>query len=364
MSVLLELGGDINKKAFTGETPLHVAVIEEIPLQAIFDKLPYSEIDLEMTDHYGSTPAHWALTRKNVRLFELVPEPGVPRAMIDDKGRDLFDLGISLHNDAIPTKDSNAQPSVTNFNTDHDYCRPNSETQSSSKEKEDPTSSEYLKLDGNNQTTYDLTLRNNIPVDPEGHCGERMSILGECPILKWLFEEEDTLTEVKIPLNKWSTHLEQHKENINGYISMILESPDMGLYFNLVENRQIEEAVHTTMKEMANRLAAACPLMTSAVELRGSRCEGTKVGYPDEFDYIFYLTEFETVVVPEESNEHGYARLRIIQEDDCVKFKDFVNEDGYVDALNVVPKIFKSFNSVVEDIDFMKRARLYPARSS
>ena len=403
MSVLLELGGDINVKAFTGETPLHVAVFEEVPLEAIFEKLPFKDIDLEITDHYGSTPAHWAIAHRNVRLFELVPEPGVPVAMVDSKGRDLFDLWISLHNDVIQTVEIITQESETNIDLDHnyyssyskrqttskDYDKPTDngglnlaseprrrnedksidehvqldfESQNTSKDKEDPRRNDYLKLYGRNQPTYDLTLRNNIQAHHESNCGENLSILGECPILRWLFEEGETLMNVDIPLNKWLTHLAQHKQNVCGYISLILESPDMGLYFNLVENRHVEEAVHSTMKEMADRLAISCPILKSVVELRGSRCEGAKVGYPDEFDYIFYLTEFETAVVPEESNEHGYVRLRIIRKEDRMKFKDFINEDGFVDALKVIPKIFMCYNSVIEDEGFMKRANLYPLK--
>ena len=74
--------------------------------------------------------------------------------------------------------------------------------------------------------------------------------------------------------------------NPNKTLQKLLTSPVIGQLPEISETKDVEIAVRNVMERVAAIISKACPLFTFIPEVSGSMSEGTKCGFPNEFDFL------------------------------------------------------------------------------
>ena len=72
----------------------------------------------------------------------------------------------------------------------------------------------------------------------------------------------------------------------NRTLKKLLESPVIGKSPEIAETLEIRTAVSKVIERVAVQVSKTCPLFTFKPEISGSVSEGTKCGFPDEFDFL------------------------------------------------------------------------------
>ena len=131
-------------------------------------------------------------------------------------------------------------------------------------------------------------------------------------------------------MDKFNTDAEvlQNRERV---IERLIEAPGIGSVGNIAETTIINNKMEELMENLSSHLTKHCAFgFHYKTKLSGSVSEGSKVGFPDEYDYLVMLEGLCDQLTPEENKDtcQGYVML---------KFKeDSVNEqlstDGYFDA--------------------------------
>lgn len=98
-------------------------------------------------------------------------------------------------------------------------------------------------------------------------------------------------------------------------LTSLVSSPRLGMTSLRSESRQITSEVTTLMQKIATVVGRLNPLFSCTVYPTGSSAEGTKIGDPDEFDYVFCLDNFSKLCIPCQDDEilnSGFVRLEAI----------------------------------------------------
>ena len=354
---LIQLGADVNVRSKTGETALHRATKNIENLQAIFDICKKSMIEINAVDMYCSTPLHWAVWYQNAASFAVLLQNGAELDVCDCKGRTPLDLIYLLRNESlytevgIPSEISDATKEQTH--SDHCYARindkENTELQDSDSEDESRSS-----LEDKNRGSRVCKFEDNMA------CTEKENIFGRCRLLLLIYSNHDE----EVSLQDWKSHLTVHKNSFRKYAEIILHSTEMGLYNSVVDNRDVAMEVEQVVSAVLERLATREPILESKLILAGSRNEETKVGMPDEFDYIIQLQKFHNIFSPEES-EHfpkGFIRMKMKTGHDPRLFARFIDNNGYLDGFKVTATLYKEFNDILVELERMKRTKPYPVK--
>ncbi|XP_057316826.1 ankyrin repeat, PH and SEC7 domain containing protein secG-like [Hydractinia symbiolongicarpus] len=91
----------------------------------------------------------------------------------------------------------------------------------------------------------------------------------------------------------------------------LLQTPGVGSVAQLKDNFSIKKRVETLMKRLEKELSRSDSFFTYEALVSGGVSEGTKVGLPDEFDYLFIVHGLlEDFVCDETETEPGFIRLK------------------------------------------------------
>ena len=82
------------------------------------------------------------------------------------------------------------------------------------------------------------------------------------------------------------------KDDHNRTLDKLLSSPVVGLLSELVEAKEVQSAVNKLVEQVAVKMSKTCPLLSFVPKVSGSLSEGTKCGFPNEFDFICTMVEF------------------------------------------------------------------------
>lgn len=98
-------------------------------------------------------------------------------------------------------------------------------------------------------------------------------------------------------------------------LTSLVSSPRLGMTSLRPESRQITSEVTTLMQKIAAVVGRLNSLFSCTVYPTGSSTEGTKIGDPDEFDFVFCLDNFSKLCIPCQDAEilnTGFVRLETI----------------------------------------------------
>ena len=124
----------------------------------------------------------------------------------------------------------------------------------------------------------------------------------------------------------------------------------------------ILKEVKALIDNLVSAVQAVDPRLKGHVVEVGSAYEGTKAGFPDEFDFDVVLTEFSNVCQVSSSPvcPTGYVllkRCRSSQNDDCLD--EFFNDDKFLLISNVRLKYEQIFKKVVRKSELWKSNKFF-----
>ena len=77
----------------------------------------------------------------------------------------------------------------------------------------------------------------------------------------------------------------------NRTLDKLLTSPVVGVLSELDEAKEVQSAVNKLVEQVAVKMSKTCPLLSFVPKLSGSLSEGTKCGFPNEFDFMCTMVE-------------------------------------------------------------------------
>ncbi len=140
-----------------------------------------------------------------------------------------------------------------------------------------------------------------------------------------------------------------------GLIEDVLHTPGIGVVDGLEIFTPIREEVDRLVQLVAKELSAADPCLGFTPCLSGSTHDGSKVGFPNEFDYLLYVDGLlENVEFDDSDTQSGYVRLKIV---DGKKNKSniFADKNGYFDSIKLTSFFLKALFSVFQQEDLWKQ---------
>lgn len=111
------------------------------------------------------------------------------------------------------------------------------------------------------------------------------------------------------------------------------ETEGLGRVQRTVEAERIEQDISRYIEATLQGLILAEPRFSFALMKAGSTAEDTKVGLPDEVDYMCCLTDLSNASYPytSPSDPPGYLRIKIPKQG-LETWRDFVDNDGFLEA--------------------------------
>ena len=180
----------------------------------------------------------------------------------------------------------------------------------------------------------------------ERECSGKKDMYPDCPILREIDHQGRSVIFME-----WTEHLLEHRGPLSHYAKrFVLDCRDMGLCPDNTENTDIAAAIHATITNAASKVAQLNPLFKCNVSLSGSWAEGTKIGFPNEFDYKWTLVNFNDNFIPEETEVHplGYTRLRLREsEASNHNLTRYVDTDGFLDSRNLIRDLYTTINDAI-----------------
>ncbi len=140
-----------------------------------------------------------------------------------------------------------------------------------------------------------------------------------------------------------------------GLIEDVLHTPGIGVVDGLEIFTPIREEVDRLVQLVAKELSAADPCLGFTPCLSGSTHDGSKVGFPNEFDYLLYVDGLlENVEFDDSDTQSGYVRLKIV---DGKKNKSniFADKNGYFDSIKFTSYFHKALFNVFKEENLWKQ---------
>ena len=192
----------------------------------------------------------------------------------------------------------------------------------------------------------------------ERECSGKKDMYPYCPILREIDHQGRS-----VMFKEWAEHLIEHSGPLNHFAKRFaLDCRDMGLYPDNTENTDIAAAIHATMINAAAKVAQQNPVLKCDIRLSGSWAEGTKIGFPNEFDYKWTLVNFNDSFNPEETEAHplGYTRLRLRESEvHNHNMTRYVDNDGFLDSRNLIRDLYTSINDAIFSGGIIASGSLY-----
>ena len=133
--------------------------------------------------------------------------------------------------------------------------------------------------------------------------------------------------------------------DISSCLIKLNETDGMGLVKQTSEVEEIENDITSYIETTLESMIQAEPRFNCVLVQAGSTAEKTKVGEPDEIDYMCVLTELSKAchVYESPSDPPGYLRIRLDGHEMEV-WKDFLDSNGFL----IAEKLHREFHSLLD----------------
>lgn len=156
------------------------------------------------------------------------------------------------------------------------------------------------------------------------------------------------------------------KENFDGQcgedMSELLELPMTGRVQWGTEECNIQAAVTDVVQNLCNIVSKLNPLFSGRLIQSGSVADGTKVGLPDEFDFVYILDNLGDKVIVEEtvSNDPSFIRFRQKEGVHDSRLHQFIGKDGILNANGTWSQLFEDLMKFIEDPSVFRFTNVWP----
>jgi len=133
--------------------------------------------------------------------------------------------------------------------------------------------------------------------------------------------------------------------DVNSCLIRLNETEGLGLVKRTSEVERIERDISSYIKAALESMILEQPRFQCNLLQAGSTAENTKVGKPDEIDFMCILTELSKASYPYESpsDPPGYLRIRMHSQE-MERWKDFLDSDGFL----LAEKLHLQFHSLFD----------------
>lgn len=350
LQTLINSGADPNKQDVDHQTPLYHAVAasakfqEEDKIRATVELLISGGANVDIPDKSGITPLHVAAELGNAQIcIHLIHEGKARVNAIDQHGatplhyaayqRRWHVAGVLLSYGACSAVLDNAGLSAKSY---------------IGKRRSDATNVE-LGIPSPNEMYANKELKNT------HSCGHGGAVCrpGFDGIINELREfqaaEALDIERSKVPL------LTSDLTEVTDFSSCLIrlnETEGLGLVKRTSEVERIERDISHYIKAALEIMIQVQPKFNCVLLQAGSTVESTKVGEPDEIDYMCSLTELSKACYAYESpsDPPGYTRIRIHSQE-MKTWNDFMDNDGFLIAEKLHLQFHSLFDRHSEDAD-------------
>ena len=331
IDLLVEGGADITIENVYRESPGFVLF-----LRHVFDVFVKHEMDFNTRDRWGRTPL--------VSVMKHRPLPDLLRKLVVEGKGD------------VNTRDVHGSTPL-HFAAYHNY----------------PEQVELLRSFGADQ--YALDELGDKPLDTaRRHCS-----LQCCKILDVSDEnaseipKNETFAQVlvnmptSIPSSKIKSAQDVQivlglQENLDGFLDHLMTTFYLRPPEAAEEAAAVVSAVNALVESLCLKMVAYDSRFEMSVFPTGSNAEGTKVGRPDEFDFVLCLDKLNDkteIVMTEECQETGYACLRFTETPLSEEYLPFSDENGYFLALPFLQLFFRYARRALNETEMWTTGNLY-----
>ena len=351
MNSMIKCGADVNTKSSIGITPLMDAVTNRD--HVIVQCLLQADADPNIKDIFGQT----ALFRVQTKAcFDLLCAYGADFSVKDKFGRIPIAEMLLYTPEDIPRRD-------ISYSSDISSCQPLFELflehglNCNDTDRYGSTLLHYAAYHGND-TMISTLLRNGADPQRADYNGitpfELARLGGNIDVLKLLDTEEENEAEKPDNLDKYlpftihrdevadmkkvvyeHLHLNDDPRDL---ITRLISSPRIGLTSRQLESAELKSDIIHLMHKLASFVSSADPVFRCSVVPTGSSSDGTKIGDPDEFDFMFCLEYFSEECIPYQSTDminSGFASLKLKSFYDSHPLAKYVTDGYFVESFSV-----------------------------
>ena len=140
-----------------------------------------------------------------------------------------------------------------------------------------------------------------------------------------------------------------------------IKNPELDNIKYQEETKMVKSTVKKLVQKICKRISELDDRFTNTLVQSGSTCEGTKVGQPDEFDFICLLDNLDDLCDIDEkktATDDGFAYLKMKKS--CVlRYRSFFDANGYLDTDKVRGKFTKLLERILGENELWNSPNLY-----
>lgn len=339
--LLISAGVDINSRTFTGDAYLH-NLCEENPSLCAVKMAVESGAEVDVRNCFGHTPLYTCLVFRDEYSYFDERNKTFCRNNLDEEREKVMEYLISKGGD-ISARDINGMTALVRAASkgllDSVTFLLNRGANINSTDKCNRTALHHCVFQLNCFTDIkmvdtlisrgiDLNIKDNFGKTAayyvnflNEHNRKKFDLLrdkidtnqNECMQQKYkenLAKQEELKKYLTIPKDGAADAAMKAREN-KQLIFELLQTPGVGSVAQLKDNFAIKTRVETLMKRLEKELSRSDSVFTYEAVVSGGVSEGTKVGLPDEFDYLLIVHGLlEDFVCDETETEPGFIRLK------------------------------------------------------
>ncbi|XP_033741115.1 uncharacterized protein LOC117327960 [Pecten maximus] len=355
-------GADVNKPNSLGRTPLHRVMMEETKMNRhlVCKILLYGGANTNLQDEFGLTPTFWART---VNQISVICGAGADVTFTDKFGRNaLMNFMVQRNFKAVQElvfRGCNVNSVDTNGSTALHYAVWMNDINMvehlldvggdiSVADKENRTPSMLADLLKNTQIC-ELLEKRHLKTHSKEDAGQKREIIYErvrCSSKShWLGNKLTMNYKDIVKADNSIATLETQGYKAHELAELLLSQPGSGKLFDNPETTQVIDAVQQLVKQLSKRISECDPRFRNDIVSMGSAREGTKTGYPDEFDFVCCLSdilEYCDIENDNGPNNEGFVRLKLRENSHLpIQMESFFDKNGYFKTYDVRMEFFK-----------------------
>lgn len=287
IQVLVDSGANVSAPSDVGAQCIHLAA--ENGDVAMIEYLLSAGADINALDVYGATPLHYGASDNNWEVVQYLLSLGVDKHHRDTEGHTALDLAIyrGQYKSAMLLSDAGSGVRFGNM--------------------------------------------------PEGLFPNR-------PLLK--IEEVDNYFD----------NLEHNMQNIvtddNGLDKIILQTPGLGkVSLQHGEAKIISDRINNIAEMIAERIGKIDPVFKGSLLKAGSTCEKVKIGYPDEFDFVYHVENLSSYIETCGAFDlHSFAKITMKAETPSEISKFCVRDGRHLNAAAIIRHFYRLLRLATYDV--------------
>lgn len=316
VAVLISGGACSNIPDKSGITPLHVAA-ELGNTQICVYLTNDGRALMNAIDQHGATPLHYAVYQGHWHVAEVLLSFGACSSVKDNGGLSA--------DSCAPTRGHIAAVDLKGLPSEDELQEhPNSESKNAH----------------SRELICDLRYKFGKPTPFDEELGEIRKFVAEEALAMERNEVSLLSGDMMMPLD------------VSSCLIRLNATEGLGLVKRTSEVKRIEKDIRTYIEATLESMIQEQPRFQCTLLQAGSTVENTKVGKPDEIDFMCILTELSKASYAYESSSDppGYLRMRMHNQE-TEKWKEFLDSDGFLVAEKLHLKFHSLFDIHSENAD-------------